>query len=161
MSLFLTLIFIAAVGAAGEVDLSDKAVEEAIQGGVAFLLENQNKDGSWGGVRNATMTSSFGNVATYKCWTVGTTALATLAMLELGSGKEAERATDRGLDFLMAHANLKRPADWDVDFKVHLSQATTISTRVRGGRLVDWIIQPVSRKPDVVVYEPQPAATNP
>ncbi|MFT4539683.1 MAG: hypothetical protein ACI835_002131 [Planctomycetota bacterium] len=98
-----------------KVDTSDEAVIGAITGGLAYLLEHQNDDGSWGSTKNATFTSGFANPATYKCWQVGTTALATLATMKLGKSPEAEAATDRGLDFLMANANLKRPADWDVD----------------------------------------------
>ena len=55
-----------------KIDVSDEAVQKAVDGGIAFLLESQNGDGSWGGVRNATFTSRFGNPATYNCWTVGT-----------------------------------------------------------------------------------------
>ena len=98
-----------------DVDIGDAAVREAIDGGVAYLLAHQNEDGSWGGVKNATFTSAFGNPATYKCWTVGSTALATLAVLELGKSEEANAAAERGLDFLVANADLKRPAEWDVD----------------------------------------------
>jgi alpha-L-fucosidase 2 len=47
------------------------------------------------------------------------------------------------------------PSDWDVDFKLHLSQQTTLSGQVVDGELVDWNIEPASRKADVVVYEPQ------
>ncbi len=36
-------------------------------------------------------------------------------MLELGKDEEAAAATERGLDFLIANADLKRPAEWDVD----------------------------------------------
>jgi hypothetical protein len=98
-----------------KIDVSDAAVQDAVDDGLAFLLQSQNDDGSWGGVRNATFTSRFGNPATYNCWTVGTTGLATLAVLELGTGEAAEAAAGRGLDFLAANAELRRPADWDVD----------------------------------------------
>jgi hypothetical protein len=117
MSLALTLFllpFLQDAGAA-KLDTSDAAVREAVEGGLAFLLESQNENGSWGGVRNATFTSGFANPATYHCWTVGTTGLATLAMLQLGSGEEAAAAVERGLDFLIANAVLTRPAEWDVD----------------------------------------------
>ncbi len=97
------------------VDTSAAAVESAIEDGVAFLVSSQNDDGSWGGVRNATFTSSFGNPATYHCWTVGTTALVTRALLELSNTPDSISAADSGLDFLMAHADLRRPAEWDVD----------------------------------------------
>lgn len=95
----------------------DPTVDEArraIDEGVRFLLSGQNEDGSWGGVKNATYTSGFGNPATYHCWQVGTTALATEALLELG-GDAAEPAIERGLAYLAANARLRRPAEWDVD----------------------------------------------
>ncbi|MCK5563952.1 MAG: hypothetical protein KAJ07_01785 [Planctomycetes bacterium] len=47
------------------------------------------------------------------------------------------------------------PADWDVDFKLHLENKTTITGTVTKGELVEWNIQPASRKKDVVVYKPQ------
>ena len=105
----------ASAAAPRQVDVSDEAVIGAIAGGVAYLLAHQNEDGSWGGTKNATMTSSFANAATYKSWGVGTTALSTLSLMKLGKSEEAGRAADRGLEFLIANADLKRPAEWDVD----------------------------------------------
>jgi hypothetical protein len=98
-----------------EIDESDVAVRAAIDGGIAFLLETQNEDGSWGGSFNATFTSGFADLGTYHSWAVGTTALAALALLDLGEGPEVERAADAGLDFLVANKTLVRPAEWDVD----------------------------------------------
>jgi len=99
-----------------EIDDSDAGVQKAIDHGIEFLLESQNEDGSWGGVVNQTFTSGFADVGTYHSWAVGTTALATLALLELG-GDDAEivRAIEGGLDFLVANKTLVRPAEWDVD----------------------------------------------
>jgi hypothetical protein len=48
------------------------------------------------------------------------------------------------------------PADWDVDFKLHLARGAVLTGTVKDGRLVDWKIQPPSRKTDVVVCQPQP-----
>ena len=87
----------------------------AIDHGLEFLVKNQNENGSWGGTKNATYTSSFANPATYKAWQIGASALATRALIELGRGTEQEAAADRGLDFLMANDSPVRPADWDVD----------------------------------------------
>jgi len=98
-----------------EIDTSEDAVREAIRGGIAYLLESQRPDGSWGGVRDATFTSGFADPGTYHAWTVATTALATLALLDLGEGPEARAAADRGVDYLVANADLRRPAEWDVD----------------------------------------------
>jgi hypothetical protein len=90
-------------------------VSLAIQDGLAFLLNSQNKDGSWGGTVNATFTSGFANPATYRMWQIGTTGLSTRTMLENGSTREHEAAADKGLDFLIEHAKAVRPAGWDVD----------------------------------------------
>ncbi|MBL7188707.1 MAG: hypothetical protein ISS70_20470 [Phycisphaerae bacterium] len=49
------------------------------------------------------------------------------------------------------------PADWDADFKLHLTEGTVISGKVKNGKLTDWTIEPATRKKDVVVYQPQHA----
>jgi hypothetical protein len=48
------------------------------------------------------------------------------------------------------------PSDWDTDFKLNLSKKTVITGKVIDGKLVDWSIKPISRKSDVIVYQPQP-----
>src|SRR5207247_1524350 len=100
---------------AAEAALSDAAVRAAITRGAAFLVESQNADGSWGGARNKMMTDSFANVATYEAWTEATTGLCCVALLELGQTQQAQAACDKGLDYVCAHADVKRPADWDTD----------------------------------------------
>lgn len=115
-----------AAGAHGQQELPGKApaqqvlsgalaTQRGIDQGLGFLLSTQNADGSWGGVKNATFTSAFGNPATYHSWQVGTSSLVVITLMELGKNADAERAIDRGLDYLMANARLVRPADWDVD----------------------------------------------
>ncbi len=47
------------------------------------------------------------------------------------------------------------PADWDADFKLHVAQNTVISGSIKNGKLLDWQIDPSTRKADVVVYDPQ------
>ena len=94
---------------------TDEDVPLAIQTGLEYLMQHQNEDGSWGGTVNATFTSSFGNQATYRMWQIGTSALSTRAVLELGASGEHAKAAERGLDFLIANAEVKRPAEWDVD----------------------------------------------
>jgi len=112
-------VILAAAGLALALAAPNSRLQEdvplAIREGLEFLLEQQNQDGSWGGTKNATFTSGFANPATYRMWQIGTTALATRALLELGRRPEHEAAVSRGLDFLMANAEPKRPADWDVD----------------------------------------------
>ncbi len=94
---------------------STEEISTSIDKGLQFLLTDQNEDGSWGGTGNQTFTSSFGNRATYQCWQIGATALSTRALLELGQTKEELLAADRGIDFLIQHAKIVRPAQWDVD----------------------------------------------
>jgi hypothetical protein len=48
------------------------------------------------------------------------------------------------------------PADWDADFKLHLSHGTVLTGTVKDGRLTAWDIHPASRKKDVTVCQPQP-----
>ncbi|HET6204211.1 MAG TPA: hypothetical protein VFI25_15575 [Planctomycetota bacterium] len=90
-------------------------VREGIDRGLALILREQNKDGSWGGPRNKTFTDSFANPETHHAWAVATTGLVCVALLELGEEPQAASALERGLDYLVANADLDRPADWDID----------------------------------------------
>ena len=47
------------------------------------------------------------------------------------------------------------PADWDAEFKLHVSKKRTISGKVINGELTEWTIDPADGKKDVVVYKPQ------
>lgn len=90
-------------------------VPVAIRTGLEFLIANQNANGSWGGVRNATFTSGFANPATYDTWQIGASALSVRALLELDTTSRYVDQLESGLDFLMANASPVRPAEWDVD----------------------------------------------
>ncbi len=90
-------------------------VRRGIDRGLALLLREQNKDGSWGGPRNKTFTDSFANPETHHAWAVATTGLVCVALLERGEAPEVEAALARGLDYLVANADLDRPDDWDID----------------------------------------------
>lgn len=46
------------------------------------------------------------------------------------------------------------PADWDVDFKLHAPQQTTIECEVRDGAVVKLVVTPASRRQDVEVCAP-------
>ena len=47
------------------------------------------------------------------------------------------------------------PADWDTDFKLHLTGGAVVTGTVKNGKLIVWDIQPSSRRKDVVICEPQ------
>lgn len=100
---------------AAKEQIAPEAIPVAIDEGLAYLLDNQNDDGSWGGTVNQTMTSGFANPATYRMWQMGTTGLAARAMFEVGMTEAQREAADRGLDYLIANAKAVRPAEWDVD----------------------------------------------
>jgi hypothetical protein len=112
-SLALTLLLHAAAG--GDPGPSDDQVRTSIDRGIAFLLKEQNPEGSWGSANDATYTDLWSNPETHRAWKIGTTALCCMAMMELGTTDDGKRARDRGLDYLIANADLKRPSDWDLD----------------------------------------------
>ena len=43
------------------------------------------------------------------------------------------------------------PKDWDVDFKLHAPQQTTVEGRVVNGEVIDLKVTPESRRKDVVI----------
>ncbi len=90
-------------------------VRSAMDRGLALLIREQNPDGSWGGPRNKTFTDSFASSATHDAWIAGTTGLVCTALLEVGNTDETRRAVDRGLGYLIKNADVKRPAEWDID----------------------------------------------
>ncbi|MFA7003545.1 MAG: LamG domain-containing protein, partial [Verrucomicrobiia bacterium] len=47
------------------------------------------------------------------------------------------------------------PKDWNLHFKLHAPQRTTVEGRVRDGKLVNLVVTPKSREKDVVVTEPR------
>jgi len=95
---------------------TSEQAREAISRGVAFLLADQNPDGSWGGPRNAVWTftgSVWSNPETHRSWKVATTGLCCLALLEAGDGEPALSTANRGIDYLLDHAAVRRPSEWD------------------------------------------------
>lgn len=103
-----------AADSSGAVD-ADEA-RTVIERGVAFLLEDQNSEGSWGGPREAVYTFTgtvWSNPETHRSWKVATTGLCCLALLEAGRTEEGLQAADRAIDYLIEHAAVKRPSEWD------------------------------------------------
>ena len=88
----------------------------AIERGIAFLLKDQNPDGSWGGPQDSITTwsgSIWPNPESHRSWKVATTGLAFASLLETGSTPEAAEAADRALGYLLANTDVKRPSEWD------------------------------------------------
>lgn len=120
----LGLVILASADLAGghEPDGSSRAPREgdvraALDRGVAFLLRDQNPDGSWGSHRNAILglDDPFMNQPSQKAFTVGTTALGCLALADVEPTPAVLAAYDRGIDYLLANAFCKRISAWDID----------------------------------------------
>jgi hypothetical protein len=47
------------------------------------------------------------------------------------------------------------PANWDVDFKLHVSHGGILTGTVKDGQLVTWKIDPPTLADKVVVMKPQ------
>ena len=47
------------------------------------------------------------------------------------------------------------PREWDVDFKLHAPENTTVEGSVRGGKLENLKVVPETRKKNVVILDPQ------
>ena len=47
------------------------------------------------------------------------------------------------------------PVNWDVDFKLHVSENAVITGMVKDGKLQTWDITPSERRKDVVISQPQ------
>jgi len=95
---------------------SPEAVRQSMQRGIDFLLRDQNADGSWGGPQDSLTTwsgSVWSNPETHRAWKVATTGLCCSALLEMSSSEDALAAADRGVRFLIDHADVKRPSEWD------------------------------------------------
>jgi hypothetical protein len=88
----------------------------AIQRGVDFLIQDQNKNGSWGGPQDSLTTWSgpvWSNPESHRAWKVATTGLCCAALLEVGESETALASADRAVRFLIDNADVKRPSEWD------------------------------------------------
>ena len=111
----LFLCFLSSAAAAeGPPEVTGQTVRAAMKRAVDFLLADQNPDGSWGSPRNAAH-EFWSNPETHRSWTVATTGLCCMALLEAEETEAVKSAYGRGIDYLLANAVVKRPSDWDVD----------------------------------------------
>jgi hypothetical protein len=115
MVLWLTLLTMASPQDAAPAPNPER-VRVAIDRGIAFLLKDQNTNGSWGGAQDATTTWSgpvWSNPETHRAWKVATTGLCCAALVEAAQSDAALAAADRGVDYLVRNAAVKRPNEWD------------------------------------------------
>lgn len=95
-------------------NITTEQVYSSMEKAMGFLLADQNEDGSWGSWDKPAH-EFWSNPETHRSWIVATTALCCLAMSEIEQTKTTESAYDRGIDYILANALVKRPSDWDVD----------------------------------------------
>ncbi len=103
-----------AQGAARFVPPSAEQVAITMKKATDFLLKDQNPDGSWGSPRNPE-SEFWSNPETHRSWIVATTGLACMALQEIEQTPEIQAAYDRGIDYILGNALVKRPSDWDID----------------------------------------------
>jgi hypothetical protein len=109
------VVLAALLAAPADAPPSDRDVQLAIGKGIAFLLSDQNRDGSWGGPRDGSFNDLWDNPETHRAWTIGTTGLATMALIARGSDDPSRAAADRALVYLADSGSLRRCSDWDLD----------------------------------------------
>jgi hypothetical protein len=115
------------------------AIEEAIRRGVAFLLRNQNKDGSWGSPELKGGLEIYAPVpGAHDAFRAAVTALGIAALIEVGGDSEAvRRSIERGEVWLIEHLPKVRRANADAIYNVW-THAYAIQALVRmHGRLPD------------------------
>ena len=90
--------------------------DQAVQRGVAFLVKDQNPEGSWGSFKTSLHWEVFwSNPETHRAWRVATTGLCCMALMTHEKQPGATEALARGVDYLLHNADLKRPNNWDTD----------------------------------------------
>ena len=111
-----------------------------------WMLGNQEENGAWGHWRKPEPSAGFWwNPETHYSFQVATTGLGCLAMMDLAdygraggqADTEALQALERGLDFLIENADVRRPSDWDTDHTWALTYGS-IALAHAGGH---WYLQ--------------------
>ncbi len=120
LTLIVVLLFIGGASSVAAAEPPAPATAEqvrtAIQRGVDFLVKDQNPDGSWGGPQDSITTwsgSTWPNPESHRAWKVGTTGLCCAALYETATDDVALEAADRGVQYLIENADVRRPNEWD------------------------------------------------
>jgi hypothetical protein len=103
--------------AAGTTHVADPAnppsreqIDVAIAKGVQYLVDSQNKDGSWGSPAPTLTVDIYApGPGAFESYQVATSALAVAALVDSGlDGQATEAAVRRGTDYLLAHSRVPR-----------------------------------------------------
>lgn len=91
------------------------AARAAADRALAWLVESQHPDGSWGSGANETLFEDGFSIESFFAWQVAAHGLALMALAEAPPGDERDAALARGIDWLCAARRPKRGSDWDND----------------------------------------------
>lgn len=85
-------------------------VKVAVDGAVKWLVDNQNKDGSWGTHESPRPIEVLASIpGSQQAFRVATTALCVMALRDSGTHTEAvAKAVDKGLEYLLSEFDVKR-----------------------------------------------------
>lgn len=91
--------------------------EKEIRKGLDYLLAAQNREGSWGSVRRSMPFDGifWWSPETHRSWRLATTGLACIALMDHAPRMANTASLERGIDFILANADVKRCHDWDTD----------------------------------------------
>jgi hypothetical protein len=106
----LALVLAQAATPAADPTRPDLTVEQLVDEAVRWLVENQNRDGSWGSHHSPRPIEVLASVpGSQEAFRVATTALCVSALQECPrAGDSGALAVERATDFLLAHWNVKR-----------------------------------------------------
>src|SRR5262245_30781471 len=96
-----------------------EALESAIRRGIAFLLKDQNKDGSWGTAERTKDLNIYAPVpGAHHAFRTAVTALVVSALIEIGGGDDVQNAIDRGEKWLFDNLPILRRATPDALYNI-------------------------------------------
>ncbi|HEV2970145.1 MAG TPA: prenyltransferase/squalene oxidase repeat-containing protein [Pirellulales bacterium] len=95
------------------------AIEAALHRGIAFLVQDQNRDGSWGTAGRTKDLNIYAPGDAHQGYRAAVTALCVLALLETGDhAAETSSAIDRGETWLLDHLGSLRRSSPDVLYNI-------------------------------------------
>lgn len=90
-------------------------IDATIARGLAFLVKAQHASGGFGGPENGAFNDFWPNPEVHRAWSVGSTGLVVMLLVEVARTKKLDATLERALRFLVANDDLKKPEDWDLD----------------------------------------------
>ncbi len=96
--------------------VSREQVSENMDRAVAFLISEQNEDGSWGSKGPQSVFEGGFSISTHASWQLAANALACSSLAGVKFPSEAEQAAlEKSVRFLCTVPLPKRDSDWDID----------------------------------------------